>query len=370
MSTQNRLSPLQRIAGFLGVAGSIALINFPVWAQLNLGNFSIQSNPSQIIWSKAAPSPIGRSEAQGAFVDGKIYVFGGYTDTTFIPKSKRVDVYDPGNNTWTRIKNMPVATTHAGTAVDGKDIYFAGGVVGTATGERLNASKDVWKYNVDTQTWTAMPSLPDARGAGELAVLDRRLHFFGGTGFDREEAKSDHWVLSLDGGTSWETAVELPDPRNHLADAVINGKIYAIGGQHGHNQNLVAQNSVYVWDPANPTIWTPVANMPKALSHIAGGTFVMDNQIIVAGGEISHGKSISDVIAYDPVSNSWTALTPLPAVRHSGIAGSIGNQIFYTGGSFNGFQRTTYKGVPVLISQRVFSKPDVTFARTTSKHGN
>lgn len=356
MSTQNRLRALQKIAGSLGVASSIALISFPAWAQLklNLGNFSIQSNPTKFKWSKAAQSPIARSEAQAAFVDGKIYVFGGYTDTTFIPKSKRVDVYDPVKNTWTRTTNMPIATTHAGTAVDGKDIYLAGGVVGTATGEKLNASQDVWKYNVDTQTWTAMLPLPEARGAGELSVLDGKLHFFGGTGFDREEAKSDHWVLSLDGGTSWETAVELPDPRNHLADAVIDGKIYAIGGQHGHNQSLVTQDSVHVWDPANPNTWTAVASMPKALSHIAGTTFVMDNQIIVAGGEIGHGKSMSDVTAYDPVSNSWTALTPLPAARHSGVAGSIGNQIFYTGGSFQGFQRTTYKGLPVYSYQVMF----------------
>jgi hypothetical protein len=57
---------------------------------------------------------------------------------------------------------------------------------------------------------------------------------------------------------------------------------------------------------------------------------------------------VSDVTAYDPRLNSWKALTPLPASLHSGAAGSIGNQIFYSMGNNKGFFRTTtYKGVPI-----------------------
>lgn len=133
-----------------------------------------------INWSTVAPSPIARSEAAGVVVDGNLYVFGGYIKSTVKPFTRpirRADVYNPANNTWNRITDLPNPLTHTGTAVDGRDIYLAGGYPGTSTGGQRFATRKVWKYNVDTNAWTAMPLLPEARGSGELALLGRELHF-------------------------------------------------------------------------------------------------------------------------------------------------------------------------------------------------
>jgi N-acetylneuraminic acid mutarotase len=112
-----------------------------------------------------APSPIARTEAQGAAVNGKLYLFGGYINTTYTP-TRRADVYNPTNNTWTRIKDLPKGLTHSGTAVDGTHIYLAGGYPAKSTGGQSFATTDVWKYNVETNTWSSMPPLPEARGSG------------------------------------------------------------------------------------------------------------------------------------------------------------------------------------------------------------
>lgn len=320
--------------------------------KVNLDKSSIKlagsSNPSftNINWSTVAQAPVGRSEAAGIVADGQLYVFGGYANGRYRPTS-RSDVYNPANNTWTQIRDLPTPLTHVGIAVDGRKIYLAGGYPGTSNGGQLFATRNVWRYNIDTNTWSSMPLLPQARGSGELSVLGRELHFFGGVDSNRAD-KGNHWVLSLDGGTSWTTAAPLPNPRSHMADAVIGSKIYAIGGQHNTDANLVTQTTVNVWDPVNPNTWTEVASLPRGRSHISGSTFVMDNRIIVIGGEIAHQRSVPDVTAYDPLSNSWRALTPLPAARYSGVAGNIGNQIFYTGGGPR-FQVTTYKGLPQLV---------------------
>ena len=160
----------------------------------------------------------------------------------------------------------------------------------------------------------------------------------------------NHWVLSLDGKTKkWTSAAPLPNPRTHMGDAVIGGKIYVIGGQHGHDQALVTQASVHRWEPKTNT-WTQLKSLPRGRSHISGATLVLEGQIIVIGGEIAHNKSVSDVTMYDPLTNSWTALTPLLAARYSGVAGEIGEQIFYTTGSPS-FKSTTYKGVPAKLNQ-------------------
>jgi hypothetical protein len=53
---------------------------------------------------------------------------------------------------------------------------------------------------------------------------------------------------------------------------------------------------------------------------------------------------VTDVTAYDPLTNAWTELTPLPEPRHSGVAGFLGDDIFYATGSGPGDQKTTFRG--------------------------
>jgi len=310
------------------------------------------SDFTAINWSNAASSPIGRTEAQGIVANGKLYTFGGYVNTTYYP-TRRADAYDPATNKWARIADLPKPLSHGAVAVDttadadGTDIYLAGGYLGQPDGSgQIFATKDVWKYNINANKWTAIKPLLAARGSGALELLGRELHFFGGADSSRAD-KGSHWALNLDSPTSnWVAKAALPNPRSHLGDATLGGKIYAIGGQHGVDSRLVTQNSVHTYNPRSNS-WTAVESLPRGRSHIGAATFVMDGRIIVAGGEIAHGSggTISDVTAYSPSSNSWTTLTPLPATRHSGVAGSIRGQLFYTTGA-PGFKTTTYKGIP------------------------
>ncbi|MBC8122365.1 MAG: hypothetical protein H7Y22_11065 [Gemmatimonadaceae bacterium] len=290
-------------------------------------------------WLNAPVSPIPRSEAQGGVVNGKLYVLGGYVDSTYQP-TRRSDVYDPANGRWTQLADMPVPTTHGGTAVVGKYIYLAGGYIGNTGGGQTFATTNVWRYDTGTNGWSAMPALPVARGSGALVMLGSELHFFGGADINRKD-RAEHWYLRLDGGTSWISAASVPNPRSHMGYASIGGKIYAIGGQHGVDGNLVAQTSVHAWN--TDRTWTQVASLPGPRSHISSATFVMANRILVLGGQLDHYTSVNSVLAYDPLSNSWTTLSSLPTARHSGVAGAFANQIFYTTGQL---KTTTYKGAP------------------------
>lgn len=119
---------------------------------------------SQILspWSTAAPSPIPRSEANNAVVNNKLYVFGGYINSSF-QATTRSDVYDPATNTWMQLANLPLPINHAGVAVDGDTIYLAGGYIGDPS---KPSTAKVFKYNVTTNTWSEGTSLPAPRGAG------------------------------------------------------------------------------------------------------------------------------------------------------------------------------------------------------------
>jgi hypothetical protein len=84
----------------------------------------------------------------------------------------------------------------------------------------------------------------------------------------------------------------------------------------------------------------------------------MGDRIVVIGGLSAQGRDVSDVTAYNPITKTWPALTPLPAARSSGVAGRIGNQIFYTTGADN-FSSTTYKAAILGYQTRLYSCPVV-----------
>ena len=252
------------------------------------------------------PTSIGRSrllppsrvESPTAVVDGKLYLFGGFTDD--LGASNEVDVYDPADDTWTRKKDMPTRLTHLDPAIDGKTIWFAGGFRGKHPGP---ASAEVWKYDIALDGWTAGPELPERRAGGGLAVVGHRLHYFGGFKADRDTTAADHWSLSLDGGKEWEREADLPDPRGHVCAAVLDGKLYALGGTHGHDVTQVDVASCHRYDPATNK-WVEVASLPDGRSHFEGSTFVYQGRIVVVGGRCNSSKPprgvVGDILEYNP----------------------------------------------------------------------
>jgi N-acetylneuraminic acid mutarotase len=304
------------------------------------GARTFDSSGSSIVWEQIAQAPIDRAEALTATIDGKLYVFGGFNGNN--GPVVRSDVYDPVTNAWTRLPDMPRRLTHAGVAVDGREVYFAGGYIGTGPGfQQQFGTEEVWRYHVDLKVWTQMPDLPAELASGGLVVLGRELHYFGGNDNDREDV-GVHYVLNLDNPTTWTSAASLPSARSHMGYVALGGKIYALGGQFGNDDALETTNLVHVWDPASPGTWTARASMPSKISHMSSSTFVLNGRIVIAGGETDHGDPTDNVLEYDPLSNTWDSLTDLPAERFSGAARAIEGVLYFTGGSNT---RTTYRGV-------------------------
>lgn len=234
---------------------------------------------------------------------------------------------------------MPVELTHSPAVADGTTIWLIGGYVGDHPGP---ATRNVWKFDTVTRSYSAGPRLPAPRGAGAAAIVGRELHFFGGTnraaGSTADPDQPDHWALDLDGGTTWVPRAGLPNPRNHLGGTALNGRVYAIGGQHNENENTGLQAEVHRYDPATNS-WTRLADLPKARSHIV--TVARDGQILVLGGTNPGNSASSDVTAYDPVSNVWSKLPSLPGGRKTAVAALVNDTVYFTGGSH---ATSTYAG--------------------------
>jgi Ca2+-binding RTX toxin-like protein len=305
---------------------------------------------SQEVWNEVSPSPQVRGEAQGAVVGGKLYVFGGYVNfSPCCPATTRSDVYDPATNAWTRIADLPEPISHAPVVVDGDTAYLLGGFVGDHPGP---STDHVWKYDTATNTWSEGPPLPERRGAGGGAIVGRTIHYFGGVdrpaGQDVYVDEEEHWALDLDAAEpAWEARAPLPNPRNHLGGAALEGKVYAVGGQHGGDEAGGNQGEVDVYDPATDA-WARVADLPAPRGHI--GATVLGGRLYAIGGSVNGGTNglpTAEVTAYDVGADAWAVQTPLPAPRKSPVVGTIESpegQLISSTGNGSGATATTWIG--------------------------
>src|SRR5438067_9774283 len=96
--------------------------------------------------------------------------------------------------------------------------------------------------------------------------------------------------------------------------------------------------------------WTTLAPLPLPHGHIAASTLVMNGRIVTVGGATNGDASIADVFEYDPATNAWTALPPIPAGRRSPVAGVVGNQLVVTTGDPGTISGTTNTWVGTLAN--------------------
>jgi N-acetylneuraminic acid mutarotase len=283
-------------------------------------------------WAALPPAPFKVFEAGTIVIEGRVFVFGGFRNAR-VQASEKVWVFDPVATSWTRQHDMPTVRTHANPVLVGGTVWFAGGFVGDNPGP---ATDQVWRYDWRADKWSPGPPLPARRGGGALVAVNGKLHYFGGYKEDRNTNSEDHWVLDVSdslAAAGWARAAPLPKPRGHLSGAVVEGLVYAIGGCDRHDPFPLDVPWVHRYDPATDT-WTEVTPLPIPRSHFEPGTLVRNGRIILVGGRSrpTGRGSLDDVTEYDPATNRWRALPPLPEPRHSPIAVLVGDRILVGAG--------------------------------------
>ena len=264
-------------------------------------------------WRELPPIPSKRTEVAVAYLDGMVYVVGGFTQKGI---TRHVDVWNPKSGEWSSIAPLPRPLHHTtASAVDGK-LYVIGGF---ATG-MWNPVNTTYEYDPGRQTWNEKAHMPTGRGALAATVIDGKIYAIGGAhrklislvntpALEVYDPKSD----------TWKQLTPMPTPRDHLTASSLNGELYAIGGRVNVNfhRNLDA-NEVY-----NPKTnrWTPRNPLPTKRSGITSQ--VLDGKILVLGGESGSG-TFTENEAYDPVIDSWETLLPMPAGRHG--LGSVSHE--------------------------------------------
>jgi len=287
-----------------------------------------------------------RDEVTVVELHGKIYVMGGFKYYGAVT-SRAVEVYDPQTDRWEEKAALPGGRHHTAAAVVNGKIYVIGGFMGiwnwhTLTRWKWKATSDVWEYDPGQNRWRERAPMPTARGAHALGVIDGKIYAVGGKiahkAHKEHEGGKKAWPEEILNtfevydpvADSWQALPPMPTPRDHHAAAVLDGRLYAIGGRQGSIGSSMGVNEIY--DP-NTKQWTTKAPMPSKRSGIAAA--VLGRRIYVFGGEGRGDDYITfdATESYSPDTDQWMTHTPMPGTRHGLGAAVFGGRIYVIGGS-------------------------------------
>jgi hypothetical protein len=314
-------------------------------------------------WVQRADALRARSEVTSVVYKNKLYTFLGFSNADLETNSSS-EVYDPATNTWQMLASIPEgkSMTHQGVVQVDNTVWFIGGRVGKHPGP---VTSETWIYNFNTNAWSPGPSLKDPAsgsllkwGGGGAALIGRTLHVFGGFVGNACSNDQDKYHLTLNVDTWLTTGVAawkndrspLPVKRCHLACVVLGGKIYALGGQSGHDCGDQDLNVAHVYNPATDS-WKQLPNLSAPRSHAEGAVFAMDGKLYIVAGQQLYSKNTNKVTVYDPSANSgfgqWSdhLSLSLPFAYEGVSAKVIGNTFIYSHGGkgiSQNVQRTTY----------------------------
>jgi len=212
--------------------------------------------------------PTARAALVAIEVNNKIYAIGGVDCVGGCYRPLAVnEVYDPATNTWTTKAPMPTARFRISAATVNGKIYVFGGGTGAVSGSG-NRFDVVEEYNPITDTWTTKNNLSTVRDMTAAAVVNNKIYLIGGN----LSTLNEEYDPVTD---TWTTKAPMLTGRRYPGAAVINNKIYVIGGfRH------MTPNEEY--DPITDT-WTTKAPMPTG-RYATGATAVVNNKIYVLGG--------------------------------------------------------------------------------------
>ena len=137
----------------------------------------------------------------------------------------------------------------------------------------------------------------------------------------------------------WGTRAPFPVAAEELYGITAGGKLYVFGGQELGWKSL---GLVYEYDPATDR-WTRRKDMPlpahhAALAELDGRIYVIGGFVVPRGdkqGNPPGWEPIDNVWEFDPRSDQWRALAPLPSKRGSAVAAAVNGRIYVIGGAAN-----------------------------------
>ena len=180
--------------------------------------------------------------------------------------------------------------------------------------QRLGGPDSARVFVFDGARWTEGPSLKRPRGAGAAVVVHDRLIVVGGIDGSVEVGPPE-----IFDGTSWRDGTGMPSPLDHVGAATDGRYVYVVGGR----RNGVHYPTLQRYDPASDT-WSILRPMPE---HRSGLGVAFDRgRVIAAGGEAA--RLFPETESFNPTTGRWTRLRNLNVPRHGMGTVATGSRVY------------------------------------------
>ncbi|WP_322857561.1 Kelch repeat-containing protein [Mycobacterium shigaense] len=271
-------------------------------------------------WTPGAPIPTPR-QMLAAASDGKLVYAVGGTNGSDLPT---VEAYDPAAKTWMSLPALPKARSDLGATIADGRLVILGGV---SSGQVLKSAST---YDLMTKTWTGLPDMATARHGMAVAVVQQSVYAIGGsTTVDDIDVVTSAEVLKLPSrrtqpASQWRSLPDAPAPRLMMASAVLQDKIWILGGL----RDGAALNTVESYEP-RAGVWQPGPALPMPLHHAAAATY--RGEVVVLGGTSDNIADGSNKVFALRGAN-WVELPSLGHARAAPAAAVVGDKLVVVGG--------------------------------------
>lgn len=337
---------------FLKIAGVSSLLGYGY-----LHGSGVYAQSPNRHWRQGRALPMPTQEIYPTVFNNEIYVGGGFVparESVFfgLSPSKAIYVFNPESNSWRQGVPLPEARHHLGMVSNEQYLYGIGGFVGVK-GKAWQLQKSVHRMTPNGKEWIPGPDLPVVMGESVYASLNNSIHVIGGktreisTGRGTDTTK--HFKLVDD--AHWEEAAPATVARNSAGAAVLDGRIFVIGGRaSGNNAGNKQFSEVY-----DPTVdrWEKIRPLPVAsagLSAVAvkGKILVSGGEAFGPGGNWKTGKAFNQVWSYDPGTDQWQEVLAMPQARHGHGTVMLAGKVYVIGGASKVGPQETSASVMVL----------------------
>jgi N-acetylneuraminic acid mutarotase len=179
-------------------------------------------------------------------------------------------------------------------------------------------------------TWTVKAPVPLGRTEVPAAVVNGKVYLLGGSarGIAYDMNRNDEYDPATD---SWRARAPMPRGLNHMGADAFNGKVYVAGGFSG-SAHKSPDDAFFEYDPAADN-WRVLP--PLRSKRGAAGVAALNGKIHVIGGREGDEPLIRTHDVYDLASGTWSTAAPLSRARDHLVAVAVDGKIHVIGGRFS-----------------------------------
>ncbi|GFY40471.1 beta-scruin [Trichonephila inaurata madagascariensis] len=248
-------------------------------------------------------------------------------------------VYNVQKDRWLFGGTMPEPRNYHGSAYLNGKIYVVGGYspLHVHHGQMI-ATQSTFQLTIRSKRWRKRADMHQARACHATCVIEENVMVFGGrdssgkllSTVEAYYPKRDQWTL----------VKPMPEPIMGMACAVLDGSVWVIGGivYEGSSARYTVSNRVYIFDIQQQN-WYHKLSLPEARAFCSAVSLKREIWLWCgvkdALSDDGYLMSTNTVFVYNPEVSKWEQHAAIGTAKHATAIAKFGRRVFLLGGMSN-----------------------------------